>query len=259
MVFIYRFKITMIILILFLVGCQNIPRDNPLDPKNPESYSSLNILIEAFVNTANPYLYNEYMLAALDSIFNAYPNRIIIAEYHRNTEVYLDTYHRAENESLYNMYLEGFEQPVKGLPDVFINGTSYHVQGASSIESARLRLEEIITIEIIKNCHFLMELTYSLDNDQIIPIVKLAPLKNKSSTNILVKAVLISQHDTKYHQRIVTDFVKGNLIPKIPAGELKEINLPPINRKSSEKQHLIAYITSEDEKTVYQSHCIVIE
>ena len=95
MVFIYRFRILTIILILFLVECQNIPRDNPLDPKNPESFSSLNILIEAFVNTANPHRYNEYMLAALDSILNSYPNRVVIAEYHRNTEVYLDTYHRA--------------------------------------------------------------------------------------------------------------------------------------------------------------------
>lgn len=255
----YRFEIFTVLFILLLIGCQNIPRDNPLDPKNPESYASLNILIEAFVNTANPYRYNEHVLRALDSIYTSYPNRIAIAEYHRNTQYYSDTYHRTENETLYNLYLEDFETAVKGLPDVFINGTSYRIQGASSIESARLRLEDIISAEIIKNCSFLLELDYTIDNDQIIAEITLAPLHNNSSSDILVKAVLTAQYDTNYHKRVVNNSVKGNLIPNIEAGESKVVTLPGMKINASEKTHLIVFITSEDEKTIYQCQSVEIE
>ena len=89
---------------LFILRC-SIPRDNILDPENPDSYRSHQIMIEAFVNTENPYPYNGYMLGALDSLLHLYKNQLFVAEYHRNTEDYPSDYHLAENEILYQTYL----------------------------------------------------------------------------------------------------------------------------------------------------------
>jgi hypothetical protein len=73
----------LLVSILLISACEDIPRDNLLDPQNPDSYTSSIILLEAFVNTNNPLPYNLWALEALDEIGGLYGTKIVIAEYHR--------------------------------------------------------------------------------------------------------------------------------------------------------------------------------
>ena len=83
-------------------SCDDIPRDNVLDPKNSNSYRDQMVSIEAFVNTNNDSLFNEYMLSALAIIEGRYPGKVNIAHFHRNTRDFQDDPDvLPENEFLY--------------------------------------------------------------------------------------------------------------------------------------------------------------
>jgi hypothetical protein len=257
LVFAWRYKILLITVVL-LTACGNIPRDNPLDPKNPNSFHSKRVLIEAFVNTQNPFRYNEYMITAIDSLYILYPNQLIIAEYHRNTDQYKDPYHLHENEWLYQNYLNDTNS-LKGVPDVFINGAENRVQGASSVESALFRLQEVILPQLTQNSYFLLEFNYHILDEKMTPHITLTRLGDKNIENILVKAVLTSQMDTIYHKRIVRGSVKSSLIPLLSHGEVIDLSLPEILIDSSLLNHLIIYITDQTERFVYQSKWISLQ
>ncbi|MCK4754801.1 MAG: hypothetical protein KAS58_06175, partial [Calditrichia bacterium] len=76
---------------VILISCKDIPRDNVLDPKNPDSYRAQVISLEAFVNTENDQMYNEYMLSALQTIVNRYPGKLILLQYHRKAISFPDS------------------------------------------------------------------------------------------------------------------------------------------------------------------------
>ncbi|MEJ2050029.1 MAG: hypothetical protein P8Y60_09370, partial [Calditrichota bacterium] len=110
----HRFIFSTIIAILLLSICKDIPRDNPLDPQNPNSYQQNVILLEAFVNTNNPYNYNLWALQALDSIAETYGSHVVIAEYHRNTSQFTDPLADPLFELLYEKYVEHSASVMKG-------------------------------------------------------------------------------------------------------------------------------------------------
>ena len=137
-----RYIFKMLVCILLIMECKDIPRDNILDPQNPNSYRSSTVLIEAFVNTANPLNYNQWALLALDSIKKNYEERVLIAEYHRDAVGYPDPHSINSGilEPLYEKYVANSKSNVKGIPDIFINGITSRVQGASSVKSVFTRL-----------------------------------------------------------------------------------------------------------------------
>ncbi len=242
-----------------LLACGDIPRDNPLDPKNPDSYCAQKIVIEAFVNTGNPYPYNQYMLVALDSLADLYPEQLVIAEYHRNTEQYLDSLHLNENELLYQHYLQVLGSSLKAVPDVFINGVEQHVQGASSVQSALFRLQQAVLSDFTKNSYFTMELSYQLHGTKIIPVVTLARLGREEATNILLKAIIIARQDELYHKRTVRGSTKSGLIPTLSPGDFKTIELPELEIDAVDPCSLIVYVVDKNERTIYQSDSLPVE
>ena len=246
------------IFLFLLLGCE-IPRDNPLDPKNPDSYRARKIMVEAFVNTENNQQFNQYMLSALDALLDTYPDRLIVAEYHRNTEAYTDRYHSNDNELLYQHYLDGINSDLKGVPDVFINGIQYRIQGASSVESATFRLQEALSREIPGNCHYTLELAYEIQNDRLIPHITLARLGSQNTRDILIKAVLVSKFDNVYHQRVARGIVRSNTIPELKHGEFRTFVLPELPLDPSVENTLIAYVTDQSELTIYQSEILQID
>ncbi len=102
----YGFKLFLILYIVqaILISCNDIDRDNVLDPKNPESYRAQVISLEAFVNTENDQLFNEHMLQAMETILGRYPGKIILVQYHRNAIEFQDSLSIPENENLYEQY-----------------------------------------------------------------------------------------------------------------------------------------------------------
>lgn len=99
---------TFVMFCRLLPGCGDIAHDNPLDPQNPQSTRPQTILIEAFVNINDSLQrnINEYALAALDNLYSIHAPDVVIVDYHRNTRDYSDPYHRLQNETLYQRYID---------------------------------------------------------------------------------------------------------------------------------------------------------
>ena len=101
--------VAVVLSVIVFISCKDIPRDNVLDPKNPDSYRAQVIALEAFVNTENDQMYNEYMLSALGTIVDRYPGKLVLMQYHRNTINFTDSLAIPENEILYEQYLNTFD------------------------------------------------------------------------------------------------------------------------------------------------------
>jgi hypothetical protein len=240
-------------MLLLGLACGKIPRDNVLDPKNPDSIGDQLVLVEAFVNTNNPHSYNEYMLTALDSLEAIYSGDIVIAEYHRNTIQYVDSlYHLDQSELLYQLYLEASEASLKAVPDVFVNGIRRRIQGASSVSTALFRLQEAVSLEASNVTHFTLELSAWIDGDRLKPEVTIARLGTRDIEDIYIKGVLVIDTGEQNFRHVVRNVVKSSLIPHLRHGDIETISLAELPYFPSHTNTLICYITNKDETQVLQ-------
>lgn len=215
-------------------------------------------MIEAFVNLETGFPYDGYMTAALDSLVKRYPDRVLVAEYYRNVQNYKTPHDLSENEVLYERYLNYLSPNIKSVPDVFINGSEARIQGASSVESALFRLQQIISNRISDLSEFSMEMTYSVNGRQISPTVTLAKLGNTDAQNLLVKIVLISRMDN-LHRRVVTASVKSPRIAQMDHGEIQKIDFSPIQIDFSVENRVLAVVCDQDERIIHQSESIRVK
>lgn len=250
----FKFIISLLLSILVISACEDIPRDNLLDPQNPDSYTSSIILLEAFVNTNNPLPYNQWALEALDEIKGLYGSNIVIAEYHRNTSQYTDPL--ADSlifEPIYENYVENSVPNLKGIPDIFINGTFARVQGASSVSNVTSRLNNLLTSLVIQNNFFTLEPgEISVNTFQLMASCKIARLGDQASKDLLLRIILIRSIDNQYLKRVVTDVKKSNIINNLNPGEIRTVSFDPINF-NQRPDKIIFSLTSSDELTVYQT------
>jgi hypothetical protein len=210
--------------------------------------------LEAFVNTNNPLPYNQWALQALDEINNLYSTKTVIAEYHRNTSQYTDSLaNPLIFEPIYEHYVENSDPNLKGVPDIFINGTVGRVQGASSISNVASRLNDILTNQVILNNHYTLEpAEIALNSSQISASCKIARLGNQPAEDLLLRAILIKQIDNQFLQRVVIDVKKSNTISNLNAGEIRTIDFDPIDF-TERPDRVIFSLISSDELTVFQN------
>lgn len=247
------FKVSLIVIsILLLISCNDIPRDNVLDPKNPNSYRAMVISMEAFVNTDNDQMYNEYMLSALQTIIGRYPQKLVLMQYHRNTTHFSDSLAIPENEILYEQYLSKYDN-LKGVPDVFINGSSDRIKGASSVSAAVERIDDAIQPYLIENAFFTIEPTVTVQNSTITLSAKIARLGAQSVSDIVVRAILAEQIDSEIHTKVVRSMESSTLIPRIGPGEQKEIKFSNIVINSTNQLYVIFTVLSNDDLNIHQS------
>ena len=256
----FKYLKYLLLLSVIIYSCDDIERDNILDPKNPSSHRPHVISVEAFVNTNDslPYNYNIFLLEALDQLETIYMGKITIAEYHRKiNNDYPDGYDSNDNEILYNTYFQGINSGIKGVPDVFVNGIESRVQGASSAASVLFRLQEVLNPMVSQNSYFTIEPLITQDGNDHIISAKIARLGSTDAEHIIMKAVIISKYDNGLHERVVTEYLKSQEIENISNGEIKEINIgeTPISQLESK---VIFMITSEDELQVFQSLSVSI-
>jgi hypothetical protein len=250
---VFKYSYNLVIVVIFLLVCKDIPRDNILDPHNPNSYQSHIVLIEAFVNTSNPFSYNEWALQALDSIKKIYGSKILIAEYHRNTSQYNDPYSNLIFEPLYNKYVENSSTKIKGVPDIFINGKDQRVQGASGVSSVMIRVNAILSELIIINNYFTLEPDeISINGTTLQASCKIARLGNQMAHDLLLRLILIQKVNSQELKRVVTDLKNSNIISQLQAGEITTIKFDPILINERPNQ-IIFSLTSSDELTVHQN------
>jgi hypothetical protein len=241
-------------LIVLFISCDDIERDNILDPKNPSSERPQIITIEAFVNTAAnvPNALNDTLLMALTQINNSYNDKISILEYHRNTTNFNDSLFYNKNESLYNIYTGGVN---KGVPDVFINGTAARIQGASTVRNSVFRIEEALQSLLVNTSYFTIEPNITQSNNEINVSLKVAKLGSTDALNVLVKAVVLYRIDNYLLKRVVYGIGKSTIISEFNNGEIKDIIIDPIDLAPFQYDDIsvICMVTSEDEKSIYQS------
>jgi hypothetical protein len=252
-------SIVVLILTTFLVTCKDIPRDNPLDPKNPSSTRPQKVLIEAFVNTNDSIQINinNFALAALDTLKSIYPTQLIILEYHRNTRDYTDPYHSIENETLYQHYISQFNS-FAGVPDIFINGTVQRVQGASSTANSIIRLSNALGETLNQNSEFSIEIKYQKSSSAIVPTVRVARLGSNDARDIIVKGVLLARLDGNSLKRVVRD-ISLTRINVIEHGTFQTVALEPLTiRETPATYSLVVIVMDGAESEVFQCETVEI-
>jgi hypothetical protein len=253
--FIFNRTVATVLVVLICISCNDIPRDNPLDPKNPDSYRSQVILVEAFVNTnqalADSLPVNQFMLSALNQFKERHENKVVIAEYHRGS--YEDSLAQPEFNLLYDKYLNGLNSSLKGVPDIFMNGILARVTGASSVETALTRLETAFEPFLTAISEYTLEPKVIKTDTQIEIEVEIAKLGDSDAEDIVIRAVLIEDLGSFYLRRVVRRIWSPEIIPSLPNGETKTVNLSTIPLKQNSDRSVIITVSSEDELEKYQA------
>ena len=243
--------------LFILLSCKDISRDNILDPKNPESYRAHVISLEAFVNTDNDQMFNEYMLTALQTIINRYPGKITFMQFHRNAGEFTDSLTIPENENLYEQYVNKFDA-LKGVPDVFINGAFIRIKGSSSIETAIDRIDNAIQSLLIENSFITIEPTVRRSSSKISFSTKIARLGSESISDIIVRATVTEQIDPGIYTRVVRNIENSNLIPRLAPGEQKEIKFSDVAVESGENLQVVFTVTANQSLIIHQSNEVIV-
>ena len=123
---------------------------------------------------------------------------------------------------LYEQYINKFDG-LKGVPDVFINGTVDRVKGASAVETAFTRINSALQPLLIENSFFTIEPNVSRNNTNLSISTKIARLGSESISDIRVRATITEQFDFGHLTRVVRHMENSNLIPRLQPGEQKEI------------------------------------
>ena len=239
---------------LAVFACEDIPRDNPLDPLNPESTVSKRHLIEAFVNTgAHPSEFNRFMLDALDSLETMYGNRISIVQYHRSIGEHTDPYHLAENDIRYQHLLDALQSDFKGAPDVFVNGIARRIQGASSRENAFFRLQQALLAETANHENFYLSVRVDRHPGDIVARVTVARLGNTPAKDLRIRAILTEDKGLLHQSRVVRAGTDSEVIERLSAGEIREMVLPAMTWEGSRTGRLIVTLMDRETICAYQT------
>lgn len=221
------------ILILFLfLSCEDVDRNNLLDPKVEDGYRTSVVLVEAFVNTKHPSDYNGWAIEGLNRLNTVYGNKIAIAQYHRNIDsTYVEdpSFTNAElSQKAFNLqkrYINNYGEDELYTPDIFINGVYSRVSGASSVSSVELKVRAAINSKINLKNSFTLEpevmrisaLTYDIS-------CRVARLGNQAMSNYKLKMIAIYDNKNYLGKQVVVDFgIKE--IGAVEAGTYKTIHL----------------------------------
>ncbi len=249
-----KFLFSLIVCLPFIQwGCQDIPRDNVLDPRNPDSYSPSVVLVEAFVNTTHPSEFNPWALQALGRLNETYGNEVIVVEYHRDLPDFPDPWSNSVYNSLYETYLDALPGAVKGIPDIFIDGISGRVQGASNVDNVLNRLTSQLSHKVTRENYFTIKPgDLRITSATMIPSCKIARLGNNSISNIMVKLLLLTSETPGQSPRIAMDLKKSTKIPLLEPGEIREVEFSLIVFRIKPKA-IVFSVVSDDDLVTYQS------
>ena len=193
------------------------------------------------------------MLSALDSLEHLYSDRLIVTAYHRTVGEYSDPCHRAANDIRYDKLLEAGQFTLKGVPDVFFNGVSGRIQGASTFDHVFFRLQQVLLTEMSDNFEYSLNTDVTLDSGELTTTVTLARLGNQSAGDIRLRAVVIADKTSEYFHNAVVASVESDLIEELPQGSIKEITLPALDLSGPEHKRLIVSVVNENAVRVYQT------
>jgi len=203
-------------LALLFCACDELARDNPLDPGNPRSERRRVILVEAFVNEATPF--SPFAVAALDSLANVFStDKLIIAEHHLPSASFVDQNALPESLDRYG----NLTTVDRGVPDVFFNGSSTRIQGASSLQTALARYRDTIDRIAGAVSHFTIEAKKRTSGTRVDLEATIARLGDREFSQFSVGAVIWEDLGTARRHRVVRKIVAPQVFNSIAPGEKK--------------------------------------
>jgi len=214
-----------IILCLFVFDCADLDRDNPLDPKNPNSSVDQAILVELFVNNGTGFEYCNYALDAIEKLAQRaeFKNNLYVLEYHltNKTSEWLDGYAMDEFNQRYYQYVPNLSE--RGIPDAMFNGLVNRVQGAS-FENIENRYAEAADQFLGQSCYFYIDAEKQISNNSIQLEVTVARYGKSDTDNIDLNAILYEDMGTTRHHYVTRKILQKQTIAKIKHGEVKSFH-----------------------------------
>lgn len=214
-----------IMLCCLMFGCADLDRDNPLDPKNPNSQVDRAILVELFVNDSTGFEYCNYALDALERLAQReeFKDNLYVLEYHltNRTQGWNDLYAQDEFNQRYYQYVPSVSE--RGIPDAMFNGLVKRVQGAS-LENIDNRCAEAADQLLGQTCFFLIEADKHISNNFIQLEVTVARYGKSDENDIELNAVLYEDLGTPRHQYVARKILQKQTIPRIKHGEIRSFN-----------------------------------
>lgn len=243
--------------ILLFIACSDIPRDNLLDPKNPNGFTESVILLEAFVNTSDnlPSDYSDWAIEGLNNAADFMGEQVLVAEYHRDVQTFDDTLNSEQTSirfsQLHRQYTIG--QDTMGVPDIFINGAARRIRGSSGADITESQVRDAITPLISEKNYFRIESeTQVLSGNLVNVSCKIASLGNKSANGLTLRVIFVK--DFGLGQRhVVLDLINTVPLADIDQGGVLEKNFDSVQLSVMPDRVIIA-ILSADANRVLQAH-----
>lgn len=205
--------------LLLLVACENLERNNPLDPNNPGSERRRIVFVEAFVNDTAPF--SAFALQALDSLAATFPQQqVMIVEHHLPSTKFTDAEALPESADRYKILTTA----APAVPDVFFNGSQSRVQGASTMSNAVFRYRHAIQAEIDKVAHFTTEAQKTISANRIDIDVAVARLGKDDFSQFAVIAMIAEDLGAAGHHHVVRKILLPENFSGIAAGERKSVH-----------------------------------
>lgn len=263
----FRFCSKLILIILFVAACDDIPRDNVLDPKNPQSHNDPVVLIEAFLNSANPYPYSRWAIQSLNALKQTYGDQIVIVEYHRDLTVndtltYDDPYNDTVSNNYFSLlqdkYVAADNTVPKGVPDVFANGAATRISGTSGPASVRERLNPLIGEMLTEKNYYKIDPAVDVQQEQLVISCRVAALGNRSASNVRMRVILLKELQTSEANRIAVNLTwPARVVPQIKQGDYVDLDLGSYPWDGGVSSVVFA-LTTEDELTVLQTTELIL-
>ena len=250
-------KICLLILLLSILylHCDDLDRNNILDPKNPNSFLDRTILAEIFINDSTGYEFTEYALTALNNISqkDEYKEKIFIIEYHLANDGWNDLFANFEFNQRYYEYVPNSSD--RWLPDVMFNGLLDRVQGAS-VESIESRYLSSINKLTGDKSYFGFETEAQISGNNINLDVSVIRYGSDSKSDCTLNVVIYEDIGTNNHRHVVRKILQRQTINNIKPGESKSFSfyeqIPEVQNINN--LHFLIFIqdTKKSNKEVYQ-------
>lgn len=252
----FRFLFS-IILLFIIFGCDDIPRDNILDPKNPDGYTEPVVLIEAFVNTSPdiPSDYNRWAVKGLNGVQNRFTDEVIIVEYHRGAIFYSDVYADSGNHSITDLHTEYTENSIlpMGVPDIFINGVTNRVSGASGISSVEEQVSSVVQDLIEEKNYIIIEAEVEFSNNTIDATCKIAAFNKKNYKDLKIRLILLKDYEDEYDEyghHVAIELVKSEFLQDLKDGEVIEKSFENVSFSETPDRLVIAVLADDGKKVL---------
>lgn len=239
-----------IILSVLIFNCGDLDRDNPLDPKNPNSSVVRAILVELFVNDSTKFDYCNYALDAIERLAQReeFKDNLYVLEYHLTNRAsdWNDSYALDEFNQRYYQYVPNLSE--RGIPDAMFNGLVNRIQGAS-LENIENRYSEAADQFLGQSSFFHIEAEKQISNNSMQLEVTIARYGKSDEDNIDLLAVLYEDIGAPRHHYVARKIFQKQSIPKIKHGEIKSFNFSEQLPQVSNINNLFVLVILQDQQS----------